>query len=69
LSFAVGWACVVVLAIYVITAPQSEYTLGEDIISFIAYAVIGAAYFNSGVRLRRLGDSLANGSLDASAKP
>lgn len=69
LSFVVGWACVAVMAVYVITAPGSEYTLGEDVISFLAYAVIGAAYFTSGVRLRRRGDSLANDSLDASASP
>ncbi len=69
LSFVVGWACVAVMAVYVITAPESEYTLGEDVIEFLAYAVIGAAYFTSGVRLRRRGDVLANDSLDASANP
>jgi hypothetical protein len=69
LSFVVGWACVAVMAVYGITAPESEFTLGADVISFLAYAVIGAAYFASGVRLRRRGDLLANGSLDASANP
>ncbi len=69
LSFVVGWACVAAMAVYVITAPESEFTLGEDVISFLAYAVIGAAYFTSGVRLRRRGDAPADGPFDASAKP
>lgn len=55
------------MGVYVITAPESEFTLGEDVISFLAYAVIGAAYFTSGVRLRRRGNLLANDSLDLSA--
>jgi hypothetical protein len=69
LSFVVGWACIAVMAVYVITAPESELTLGEDVISFLAYAVIGAAYFTSGVRLRRRGNARADESVDASATP
>lgn len=53
LSFVVGWLSVAVLVVYLITAPVSEFTLGEDVISFVFWAVISVAYLNSGIRLRQ----------------
>ena len=56
-SLGVATAVGGVLVVYLITAPVSEYSLAEDVISFTAWLLVGVAYLNSGVRLRRVAGS------------
>jgi hypothetical protein len=57
LSFGVAVLSAVVLVMYLVTAPVSQFSVAEDAISFAAWLLLGALYLNSGIRLRRIAHS------------